>query len=75
MNILHTDWILCPACHGKTRTQLRSDTVLENFPLFCPKCKQTFLIAAHNGRVERALKLEESLFPAVEEKLLRKGAG
>ena len=45
-------WVLCPACWGKTRTWIREDTVLENFPLFCSKCKQTFLVAAHSGKVE-----------------------
>ena len=24
---------------GKTRTRVQEDTVLVNFPLFCPKCK------------------------------------
>lgn len=37
-------WLLCPICKNKTRTRLREDTVLENFPLFCPKCKQETLI-------------------------------
>lgn len=32
-------WLYCPICSSKTRIQLRTDTVLENFPLFCPKCK------------------------------------
>ena len=41
-------WILCPACGGKTRTQIRSDTVLENFLLLCPKCKGTFLISVRS---------------------------
>ncbi len=43
-----TGWILCPECHGKTRTQIRRDTVLENFPLFCPKCRKTFVISINN---------------------------
>lgn len=47
-----TQWILCPACCGKTRTQIRVDTVLENFPLFCPKCKRSFLIAMRNRKIE-----------------------
>ncbi len=34
-------WILCPICGNKTRDKIREDTVLENFPLFCPKCKQS----------------------------------
>ena len=31
-------WVRCPVCGCKTRTKVRTDTVLENFPLFCPKC-------------------------------------
>ena len=37
-------WLLCPICGNKTRLKLREDTVLEKFPLFCPKCKQETLI-------------------------------
>ena len=37
-------WVLCPVCKNKTRLRIREDTVLENFPLFCPKCKQESLI-------------------------------
>ena len=39
-----TDWILCPVCKNKTRTKIRPDTVLENFPLYCPKCRQETVI-------------------------------
>lgn len=39
-----SEWIICPVCHNKTRTKIRSDTVLKNFPLYCPKCKQETLI-------------------------------
>ena len=38
-------WILCPVCESKTRLKIREDTILENFPLFCPKCKQETIIA------------------------------
>ena len=37
-------WVYCPVCNNKTRTQIRDDTELKNFPLFCPKCKQETLI-------------------------------
>ena len=37
-------WVLCPICSNKTRIKVRPDTVLENFPLFCPKCKRETLI-------------------------------
>lgn len=39
------EWVLCPVCGNKTRIKVRPDTVLENFPLFCPKCKQETLIS------------------------------
>lgn len=38
-------WLLCPICRNKTRLKLREDTILENFPLYCPKCKQETLIS------------------------------
>lgn len=38
------EWLLCPICKSKTRIRIRGDTVLENFPLFCPKCKHEKLI-------------------------------
>ena len=41
-------WILCPACGGKTRNRIREDTLLLNYPLYCPKCKQESLIEVEN---------------------------
>ena len=38
------EWILCPVCGSKTRVKIRDNTVLENFPLFCPKCKRETVI-------------------------------
>ena len=37
-------WLLCPVCGNKTRLKLCEDTILENFPLYCPKCRQETLI-------------------------------
>ena len=28
-------WVFCPICNNKTRTKIRNDTELINFPLFC----------------------------------------
>ena len=39
-----TEFIRCPVCGNKTRDKIREDTVLKNFPLFCPKCKSECLI-------------------------------
>lgn len=38
------EWIMCPVCGSKTRDKVRSDSVLMNFPLYCPKCKSESLI-------------------------------
>ena len=45
------EWVLCPVRKIKTRIKLRPDTVLENFPLFCPKCKQETLISVKDMKV------------------------
>ena len=45
-------WLCCPKCGGKTRTQIRPRTVLEEFPLFCPKCKYTCVIRFKDGKIE-----------------------
>ncbi len=45
------EWILCPVCGNKTRNQIREDTVLLNYPLYCPKCKQETLIEAKKFQV------------------------
>ena len=37
-------WVLCPICNNKTHTKVRLKTVLEHFPLFCPKCTQETLV-------------------------------
>lgn len=44
-------WIFCPVCGSKTRTMIREDTELKQYPLFCPKCKQETLIEAKNLKV------------------------
>ncbi len=44
-------WILCPTCGSKTRDRIRQDTILRNYPLYCPKCKQETLIEAKNLKI------------------------
>ena len=45
------NWIYCPVCKNKTRLQIREDTELKNFPLFCPKCRQEILIEITKFRI------------------------
>lgn len=46
-----SEWVRCPVCGNKTRLQIRKDTELKNFPLYCPKCKQESLIEAKDLQV------------------------
>ena len=45
------EWVRCPVCDSKTRNRIRGDTVLINYPLYCPKCKQETLIEAKNLKI------------------------
>ena len=38
------EFLLCPVCGNKTRNKIRDDTILINYPVYCPKCKQETLI-------------------------------
>ncbi len=49
--MIKTEWIHCPVCGNKTRLQIRADTELKNFPLYCPKCKQESLIEVKNFHI------------------------
>ena len=48
---INSKWILCPLCGNKTRNKIREDTVLKNYPLYCPKCRQETLIEVENLQV------------------------
>lgn len=41
-HVLH--WVPCPICNEKTEIKAFEDTVLLNFPLYCPKCKHESVI-------------------------------
>lgn len=47
----NSKWVHCPVCGNKTRLQMRKDTELKNFPLYCPKGKQESLIDAKDLQV------------------------
>lgn len=44
-------WIRCPVCSSKTRDRIREDTILKNYPLYCPKCKRETLIEVKNLQI------------------------
>jgi transcription elongation factor Elf1 len=48
----NAEWLICPFCKSKTRTRIREDTTLTNFPLFCPKCKKETLVSVKQLNTE-----------------------
>ena len=48
---MNANWIVCRVCANKTRDRIREDTILKNYPLYCPKCKQQTLIEVQNLQV------------------------
>ena len=55
------EWVKCPYCKQKTRTKAFSDTVLLNFPLYCPKCKQETLVNVKNTQLS-VIRLNNLIF-------------
>lgn len=55
------NWILCPICGNKTRLQIRADTELKNFPLYCPKCRQESLIDVKDLQVTVIKRIETKM--------------
>ncbi len=53
MNMMDEKWVLCPVCGAKTRLRLLRRTVLQDFPLFCPKCRCESIINARNFQIEK----------------------
>ena len=56
-----TEWVRCPVCGNKTRLQIRKDTELKNFPLYCPKCRQENLIDAKDLQVTVIKRIEAKM--------------
>ena len=48
---MHSEWIRCPVYGNKTSDRIREDTVLKNYPLYCPKCRQETLIEAKDLQI------------------------
>ena len=38
-------WLRCPYCKNKTRIKVLRNTVLLEFPLYCPKCKREMIVS------------------------------
>lgn len=53
MGNVHEDicFIPCPICGEKTRTKVRSDTILIRHLLYCPKCRTELLVNVRSNLV------------------------
>ena len=48
MSAAEERWVLYPVCGAKTRLRR---TILQEFPLFCPKCRRESIINARNFQI------------------------
>ena len=48
-------WVLCPVCGAKTRLRILQRTVLRDFPMFCPKCRQESMINVQSFQIEKQI--------------------
>ena len=51
MSSVKEKWVVCPLCSSKTRSKLREDSVVYHYPVFCPKCRQEFVIDAKELKI------------------------
>ena len=49
---MNSKWVLCPVCGSKTRNRIREDTILKNYPLYCPGGEPYWSWYGFDGRVE-----------------------
>ncbi|MGQ7688362.1 cysteine-rich KTR domain-containing protein [Streptococcus suis] len=55
LSMCRSKWILCPVCGNKTRTMIRENTEMKNFPLYCPKCRKETLINVKDMKITLAV--------------------
>ena len=46
------NWLICPVCGGKTKVHVLENTVLQNFPLFCTRCKNQSVVNVQELQME-----------------------
>ncbi len=51
--LVESTWLHCPICKAKTRNKIYRNTVVKNFPLFCPRCKNESIVDVLNNQVTR----------------------
>lgn len=45
MEVNKNGFLICPKCGKKTNTKVAPTTVLKDFPLYCNRCREAFLIS------------------------------
>ena len=51
-------WIHCPYCKCRTRTKIHRDTILKNFPIYCPKCRREALVDVEEFHIKLSIEPE-----------------
>ena len=44
-------WLRCPKCGSKTRDKILPQTIMINYPLYCPKCKRELRVSVKNRSI------------------------
>lgn len=45
MKVNPKGYILCPKCKKQTKTRVRKDTSIKNFPLWCAWCHKEYIVS------------------------------
>ena len=50
------NFILCPGCGKRTKAKALPQTVMIDFPLFCPHCKSEYIIDLNDSVITKMTK-------------------
>lgn len=53
-------WIHCPICRCRTRTKIKKETMVKNFPVFCAKCKQEYMIDVNDMNIKLSIEPDKA---------------
>lgn len=45
MEVTKTGFLVCPKCGKKTNTKVLPCTVMKDFPLYCNRCREAFIVS------------------------------
>ena len=45
MEVTKAGFLVCPKCGKKTNTKVLPETIMQDFPLYCNRCREAFRIS------------------------------